>query len=171
MATKTRDNNVETPASIGGAIDLSDFFGGENMWDDYDPSARGGSTFEPLPEGTYAATVVTMEGPMPNKKGTAHMLKVQYRIDDENFPEFTNRRLFQYISLQPQSKFNLVNTFAALGKTPGDTSYIPGEFDSVPCRLFVKVRAANGEYPASNEVKRVLPLYDEEDDTTAGSLW
>lgn len=174
MPTKTKTANIEDVDTTvyGNEIDLSSYFGGENPWDGYDASRKsGGRTFEPIPEGRYDAEVVSMEGPVLNKKGTAHMLKVQYRVLSDD-PNVNNHRVFQYLSLQPQSKFNLLNTFAALGKVPGDSSYVPGEFDGMPCKIQVEVRPASGDYAASNSVKFVRSASDEDDESsTSGGLW
>lgn len=164
--------DFENDTLLGGEIDLTTYFGGENPWDGFDASRKSGTrTFEPIPEGLYDAEVVSVEGPMKNKAGTAHMLKVQYRIISDE-PTYNNHRVFQYLSLQPQSKFNLLNTFVALGKVPGDTSYVPGEFDGMPCKIMVEVRAGNEQYGPSNSVKFTRAAGDGDDESsTSSKLW
>jgi hypothetical protein len=169
MAKTTPSTEVENDILMGGEFDLARFFGGVNPWDDYEaPTKR---VYEPIPEGLYDAEVVTMEGPVENKAKDGFYIKVQYRIEDDD-PEINRRTVFQYLSLKPQSKFSLLNTFAALGKAHGDSSYTPGEFDGMPCKIQVEVRPANGDYGASNSVKWVRSAADEDDaSSTSKSLW
>lgn len=159
----------ENDILMGGEYDLSRFFGGVNPWDDYEPQQK--KTYEPIPEGLYDAEVIAMEGPVENKAKDGFYLKVQYRINDAD-PELDRRTVYQYLSLKPQSKFSLLGTFAALGKVPGDSSYTPGEFDGMPCKIQVEVRPANGDYNASNSVKWVRAAGgDEDESSTSKSLW
>lgn len=169
MAKSTPVTETENDVLMGGEFDLARFFGGTNPWDDYEaPKKR---TYEPIPEGLYDAEVVTMEGPVENKAKNGYYIKAQYRISDTD-PEIDGRTVFQYLSLKPQSKFSLLNTFAALGKVPGDSSYTPGEFDRIPCKIQVEVREATDEYPASNSVKWVRSAFSEDDaSSTSKSLW
>jgi hypothetical protein len=167
--TTTTQTDVENMRLMGGEYDLSTFFGGNNPWDDYEePKKR---VYEPIPEGLYDAEVVTMEGPVENKAKDGYYLKVQYRINSDD-PMIDGRWVYQYLSLKPQSKFNLLNTFAALGKVPGDSSYVPGEFDGMRCRIQVEVRPANGDYAASNSVRWVRSDGSDDDEhSTSKSLW
>jgi hypothetical protein len=169
MAKSVTPNiEIENEPLMGGEYDLSRFFGGTNPWDDYEaPTKR---EYTPIPEGLYDAEVVTMEGPVANKAGDGYYIKAQYRIEHDD-PEINRRTVFQYLSLKPQSKFSLLNTFAALGKVPGDSSYTPGEFDGMPCKIQVEVRPANGDYKASNSVKWVRTAADDDASSTSKSLW
>ena len=169
MAKQTVSTEVDNSVLMGGEIDLARFFGGTNPWDDYEePKKR---VYEPIPEGLYDAEVVTMEGPVENKAKNGYYLKVQYRVVNDD-PVIDGHRVFQYLSLKPQSKFSLLNTFAALGKTHGDSSYTPGEFDGMPCKIQVEVRPPDGDYGASNSVRWVRSAASDEDEaSTSKSLW
>lgn len=153
MATKT------APVITDEGIDIGSYFGeGQSLWEGYTPP----QPMEPIPAGTYDATVELVEGPMQNNAGDGYNMKFTFVVD---VPEDERtRKLFMYVSLKETARWKVQQTFSALGKEPGENMYIPGEFDNQPCRLQVGVRGerpkddgTDEKWPASNEVKKVLP--------------
>jgi len=139
-----------------------------------DTSEAKESKFEPLPAGTYNATVFSVEeceSPGSNKmpEGTPG-INVQFRISDG---EYENRRVFKRYYIAPdgyenkQTMDNILFTFCkiTLGETAARSkkfnlakAVADEEFSGSPVRVQVKV---NGEY---NNVQNVRePGEDSED--------
>ncbi len=139
---------------MGEEVNLSDIVGSD-IWDE-----SGNKTFEMLPEGTYHGQVLVVEGPTKNKNGDGFWLRPQFVIVSE---PHIGRRLSTYISLKSSALWKLQEFLRAMGKEAGEVTYTPGEFDGNLCTLRVKIRPAEGEYSARNEIANILPLAEDAD--------
>jgi len=153
MATRT----MASDPVVGEEVDLSALMGGVDIWSE---EASGKREFELLPDGQYHAQIHIIEGPTLNKAGDGYWIKPQYRIVDG---EYRNRRIFDYISLKPSALWKLQQFLVAMGKSHGDVTYTPGEFDENFCTLEIGTQDASGEYKARNKVMAVHPLDESAD--------
>jgi hypothetical protein len=134
----------------GEELDMTQFFSGD-FWEGHKPQQ---DFSEPVPAGTYNAKVGTVEGPILNNAGTAYYMKFPFIITDG---DYEGRYVWMNLSLMDKVLWKVQQVFAALGKEPGETGYVPGEFDDTECRIKIKVREATAQYGASNDVDRVMP--------------
>lgn len=124
-----------------------------NVPSDY--SASTGSTdLAPIPAGVYAATLFEVKaeevksGPNAGKP----RWNIQFRIQGG---QHDNRRVFSYIPLYVAGDFwKFENFFSSLGYKVEGAFQVPSINDILgkSVDLRVKIRDAQGDYPASNEV-------------------
>ena len=121
---------------------------------DYTPSSGNTGPIEPMPTGTYTATVFDIKaeevksGPNAGKP----RWNVQFRVSDG---QYENRRVFSYIPMYVAGDFwKFESFFSALGYEVKGKFSVPEINDVLgkSLNLRVKVREAEGDYPAANEV-------------------
>lgn len=150
-----RDYDVTGPT-----IDLNQFFE-KDLWED---SNDGSVDFsKPVPKGTYDARVVAVEGPKMSSNGNPYLV-FQFQIDDADNTEVNGRSVWTNLTLMEKTRWRVQQTFTALGKETGDTDYERGEFDGAECRIVVDIRPPQNGYAEKNEVTRVLPPADLDED-------
>lgn len=120
---------------------------------DYTPST-GNGPIEPMPAGTYSATVFDVKAEEVKSGANAGKPRwnVQFRISDG---QYDNRRVFSYIPMYVAGDFwKFESFFSALGYEVKGKFSVPEINDILgkSLNLRVKVREAEGDYPASNEV-------------------
>lgn len=124
-----------------------------NVPSDFTPST-GSSDLSPIPAGTYNALLFDIKaeevksGPNAGKP----RWNVQFKIDGG---QYDNRRVFSYIPMYVAGDFwKFENFFSSLGFEVKGAFSVPEIKDllgkSIGVR--VKIREAEGSYPASNEV-------------------
>lgn len=121
---------------------------------DYTPSTGNNGPIEPLPAGTYNATVFEVKAEEVKSGANAGKPRwnVQFRISDG---QYDNRRVFSYIPMYVAGDFwKFESFFSALGYEVKGKFSVPEIKDLLgkPLAVRVKVREAEGDYPASNEV-------------------
>jgi len=134
--------------------DIGDLYGG-GFDTQRDDAATG---FDPIPAGWYPMHIDAAEV-KATKSGTGKFLRLELEIVGE---KFAGRKLFPNITLQnPSAKAVEIGMreLAALGQACGllqmqDSSEIVGK--TISAR--VKIRAAQGDYGADNEVTAYKPL-------------
>jgi hypothetical protein len=122
---------------------------------DYTPSSgNNNGPIEPMPVGNYTATVFEIKaeevksGPNAGKP----RWNVQFRVSDGTYE---NRRVFSYIPMYVAGDFwKFESFFSALGYEVKGKFSVPeiNEVLGKPLSVRVKVREAEGDYPAANEV-------------------
>lgn len=146
-----------------------------------DLSGADTTGFDPIPAGTYAATVFKAD--MKETKGGENaklpagtkMINVQFRISDEE--EYVNRRVFRQYVIAPAKvdgkKYEhkammdgmLARFFESIGYsmeeiTSGNFNMDLGDFAGRECRVTLKIVTYNGEQ--KNEVTGVKPAQEAE---------
>jgi len=111
----------------------------------------------PIPEGNYDALIQGAEV-KPTRDGTGKRLAIRFRITG---PSHVGGVIFAGLNVVNRSekaqeigRRQLAELLRAVG--------LPGERDmakliDTECRIAVVIRPANGDYPASNDVKRFSP--------------
>lgn len=122
---------------------------------DYTPSSgNNNGPIEPMPVGTYTATVFDIKAEEVKSGANAGKPRwnVQFRISDGSYE---NRRVFSYIPMYVAGDFwKFESFFSALGYEVKGKFSVPEINDVLgkSLSLRVKVREAEGDYPAANEV-------------------
>lgn len=121
---------------------------------DYTPSTGNNGPIEPMPTGTYNATVFEIKAEEVKSGANAGKPRwnVQFRVSDG---QYENRRVFSYIPMYVAGDFwKFESFFSALGYEVKGKFSVPEINDLLgkPLAVRVKVREAEGDYPASNEV-------------------
>lgn len=124
-----------------------------NVPSDYTPST-GSSDLGPIPAGVYSATLFEVKAEEVKSGANAGKPRwnVQFRIQGG---EYDNRRVFSYIPMYVAGDFwKFESFFSALGYKVEGAFQVPAINDILgkAVDLRVKIRDAQGDYPASNEV-------------------
>jgi len=124
-----------------------------NVPSDYAPST-GSTDLGPIPAGVYAATVFEVKAEEVKSGANAGKPRwnIQFRIQGG---QYDNRRVFSYIPLYVAGDFwKFENFFSSLGYKVEGAFQVPAINDILgkSVDLRVKIRDAQGDYPASNEV-------------------
>lgn len=139
-------------------VDLNDLLNTDDLWDVPEEQMRSKGDFGLIPAGTYNVRVVKVEQRTSSNGNPS--LNFHLQITDG---EFENRYVFYRLMLIPSWQGSIVQTWAALGKEEGDSTYMPGEFDGAVCRAKVRIRPAENGYPEQNTVDRILPPTEEQE--------
>lgn len=126
--------------------------GNLGMTFDSDTVKPGGGEFEPMPEGIYTLLITSSEV-KPNKAGTGKNLSLTMQVIDG---AHKGRQVFDNIVLQnPSAKATEIGhgQLSALCRSCrkviiGDSSELHG----VPFQAKIKIKPADGQYAARNEV-------------------
>jgi len=113
--------------------------------------------FEPLPVGTYLASVYEVEHQAASKKSGNPQLRWTFEIQHE---DYKGRRVWTYTSLVHDALWKLAKTLNALGVEIPDGS-LQLDLDSLvglPCMVSVTQDTYQGK--TSNPVNEVLPVSD-----------
>lgn len=110
--------------------------------------------FEPLPVGTYEASVKDVKYTAESQKSGKPYLTYVFEVED---PAYKGRQLFHNESLQPQSLWRVAKTLKALGvRVPkGEFNLDIDELVGLSCRIAVGMDTYRGE--PKNSVEEVLP--------------
>lgn len=124
-----------------------------NVPSDYTPST-GSSDLGPIPVGTYDATVFEVKAEQVKSGANAGKPRwnVQLRIQGG---QYDNRRVFTYIPMYVAGDFwKFESFFSGLGYKVEGAFSVPEINDILgkPVSVRVKIREAEGDYPATNEV-------------------
>jgi len=124
-----------------------------NVPSDYSPST-GSTDLGPIPAGIYGATLFEVKAEEVKSGANAGKPRwnIQFRIQGG---QYDNRRVFSYIPLYVAGDFwKFENFFSSLGYKVEGAFKVPAINDILgkSVDLRVKVREAEGDYPASNEV-------------------
>lgn len=120
--------------------------------DGVDPS----QSFDPIPAAWYRMRITNTEK-RPTRSGDGHFLRVEHEIDENHHPEYKGRKVWNNVNLwnaNPQAAEIAQKELKALIIAAGlqsvsDSSDLHGAVVEVK----VSVRAAEGNYDASNDVK------------------
>lgn len=124
-----------------------------NVPSDYTPST-GNTDLGPIPAGTYSATLFEVKAEEVKSGANAGKPRwnVQLRIQGG---QYDNRRVFTYIPMYVAGDFwKFEGFFSALGYKVEGAFQVPAINDILgkAVDVRVKIREAQGDYPASNEV-------------------
>lgn len=115
-------------------------------------------SMDPVPPGEYPAMIIDSRID-PTKSGKGKTLKLLWQIIDGHFK---GRKIFQNLTIQHENLQTqdialkqLSSICIALGVTKISET---GSLHNQPLLLTVDVRAAQGQYNAQNDVKKIKPL-------------
>ena len=121
------------------------------------PEDRGG--FDPLPLAWYHAAIIGAEAVMPRnpESPAGEMLKLQVEIDGNEHPQYASRQVFAYLCINHETsdqarniaRRNLAAICHAIDLAAMDD---PAQLIGEKLMVKLKVKPANGDYEAGNEI-------------------
>lgn len=123
-------------------------------------------SYDAIPEGWYAATIVKSEiYENPNKPEAGKMLRLQFEVDASSHPQVGARKVTTVLCLYHENekpkqiaRANLASILSSCGMSRcADTSDLLG----LQLRIKLTVRKAEGDYPEGNDVRGYKPLSQE----------
>jgi len=125
----------------------------------FDPSdvdPHGDSDFAPLPAGWYHVTIIGSEPHYGKKAGAGEMLKLTVEIDSNEHLDVGGRQVFAYLCINHENatprniaRRNLSAICHAIELFPMES---PEELLGAKLMVRLKIRAASGDYDASNDI-------------------
>lgn len=119
------------------------------------------TSFDPLPAGWYAMQAIETEV-RGNSSGTGTLACFTFEVMEAHHPEHKGRRVWSYLNIthQKQTVQEIgMRELAALCRACGkDQVERTSELLNTPIAVKVGIRAARGEYDASNETKGFEPI-------------
>lgn len=134
---------------------------------DVDPESGG---YDPLPKGDYEMIIVDIEQ-KENSKGTGELIAVELQIPDDA-EEYAGRKVFLNYTVKHENQ-KAVNIGKARVKALilATKNHAPATLDELigeTVKVTLKVKPAQGDYEASNDVKKFYPSKTEVVETKKG---
>lgn len=118
--------------------------------------APNDGTPDPIPGGWYDA-IIDQSEMKPTKDGLGTYLQVRYSV--VNHPQYTNRKVFDRLNLRNASAQAQEIAYGQLSAICHATGVMQiqdsSQLHNIPLKIRVKLKPADGEYEASNEITSV----------------